>query len=365
MSNFLKEGINDPGILKCVFMAGGPGSGKSTIASNLFGIAPAIKNSSLSSFGLKVLNSDIAYEYLLRKNGIDPKNIALISKVNPEKAFQLFSPLNPDSYFSKAKKITDSIKNAYFSGRLGLIVDGTGRNFDSIKDKKEEIEKLGYDTAMVFVYTDLETALNRNRNRDRQLADDVVIDTYDHTISNLKKYQSLFKNNFFLVDTSPNKKIEDGIKKATARFVTTPIKNPIGRRWLKFNTMKKHTNNLTEKLDLFLEKNVPTDPSKWNYWKNQAKKKFDVYPSAYANGWAAKMYKKAGGGWKTEESFLRENDHEVGMAQNHLNAIIQDASELKNKIGDMEINLPGWIQDHISQAYNYLKQATDGYHEIE
>ena len=53
-----------------------------------------------------------------------------------------------------------------------------------------------------------------------------------------------------------------------------------------------------KKLDMFLEKNVPTDKSKWAYYKSQAKKKFDVYPSAYANGWAAKQYKAAGGGWK-------------------------------------------------------------------
>ena len=53
-----------------------------------------------------------------------------------------------------------------------------------------------------------------------------------------------------------------------------------------------------EKLQMFLEKNVPTNPSKWSYYKAQAKKKFDVYPSAYANAWAAKQYKAAGGGWK-------------------------------------------------------------------
>jgi len=53
-----------------------------------------------------------------------------------------------------------------------------------------------------------------------------------------------------------------------------------------------------EKINLFVEKNVPTNPSKWSYYKSQAKKKFDVYPSAYANGWAAKQYKAAGGGWK-------------------------------------------------------------------
>ena len=60
--------------------------------------------------------------------------------------------------------------------------------------------------------------------------------------------------------------------------------------------MEESTNE--QKLNLFLEKNVPTDASKWSYYKSQAKKKFDVYPSAYANAWAAKQYKAAGGGWK-------------------------------------------------------------------
>ena len=60
--------------------------------------------------------------------------------------------------------------------------------------------------------------------------------------------------------------------------------------------MEETTNE--QKLNLFLEKNVPTDASKWSYYKSQAKKKFDVYPSAYANAWAAKKYKVAGGGWK-------------------------------------------------------------------
>ena len=53
-----------------------------------------------------------------------------------------------------------------------------------------------------------------------------------------------------------------------------------------------------KKIETLMEKNCPTDASKWSYYKSQAKKKFDVYPSAYANGWAAKQYKGAGGSWK-------------------------------------------------------------------
>ena len=59
--------------------------------------------------------------------------------------------------------------------------------------------------------------------------------------------------------------------------------------------------NTLNKKNIVAEKNVPTNPSKWQYYVSQAKKKFDVYPSAYANGWASKQYKAAGGGWKTEE----------------------------------------------------------------
>jgi hypothetical protein len=65
---------------------------------------------------------------------------------------------------------------------------------------------------------------------------------------------------------------------------------------------------LEEKLTLFLEKNTPTDSGKWSYAVSQAKEKFDVYPSAYANAWAAKKYKELGGGWRTEESLVKEDN---------------------------------------------------------
>ena len=65
--------------------------------------------------------------------------------------------------------------------------------------------------------------------------------------------------------------------------------------------------SITESIDLE-EKNVPTNPKLWSQAKALAKKKFDVYPSAYANGWAAKWYKSKGGSWKKEESVEIEED---------------------------------------------------------
>lgn len=57
-------------------------------------------------------------------------------------------------------------------------------------------------------------------------------------------------------------------------------------------------------------------------------------------------------------------DHEVSMAQNQLDSIIKNATELKTKIGESEINLPGWIQDHITNSENYIEQANTGYHKL-
>ena len=59
-----------------------------------------------------------------------------------------------------------------------------------------------------------------------------------------------------------------------------------------------------------------------------------------------------------------EQDHEVSMAQNSLDAIIKNATELKQKLGEMEKNVPGWIQDHITNSENYIEQANSGYHEL-
>jgi hypothetical protein len=53
-----------------------------------------------------------------------------------------------------------------------------------------------------------------------------------------------------------------------------------------------------EAMEIDESKNCPTDSGKWAASKAAAKAKFDVYPSAYANGWAAKNYKSKGGGWK-------------------------------------------------------------------
>ena len=131
--NILNEGVDDPGILKCIFLAGGPGSGKSRVAGDLFGIAEI---SSFSEAGYKLINSDTAFESQLRKSGIDPKDLGKIEKENPELWKHITE--DPNGQREKGKKITQAQKAFYEEGRLGMIVDGTGDDTAKIKKQKDQ-----------------------------------------------------------------------------------------------------------------------------------------------------------------------------------------------------------------------------------
>ena len=88
-------------------------------------------------------------------------------------------------------------------GRLGLIIDGTAKDVEKTKRQKDELESLGYDTMMVFVNTNMEVAQDRNKQRDRQLPDEMVVQMWHAVQDNLMKFQQLFGNqNFYLVDNS-------------------------------------------------------------------------------------------------------------------------------------------------------------------
>jgi pyruvate/2-oxoglutarate dehydrogenase complex dihydrolipoamide acyltransferase (E2) component len=61
---------------------------------------------------------------------------------------------------------------------------------------------------------------------------------------------------------------------------------------------------------------------------------------------------------------LKEGDHEVAMAVSSLEDIAKAIVELRQQLGNTERNIPGWIQDHIAKAENYIEQAAQGFHEI-
>ena len=238
LEQMIIEGVDDPGILKCIFMAGGPGSGKSFTAMEIFGIDKKLK-SSFSSFGLKSVNSDSAFEAGLRKNGIDPKDLARIEKEDAELWDKITA--TPGGIRDRAKQLTAKQKKFYEAGRLGMIIDGTGHVYSKIQKSKKHAESLGYDTYMVFVNTSLEVAKERNEKRDRVLPDDLLEKSWKDVQNNLGKFQNLFGGNFRIVDNTVYKPIAKEVQKAVNKFVRKPVYNPIGKKWIETaRTLKKN-----------------------------------------------------------------------------------------------------------------------------
>ena len=229
LEQMIIEGVDDPGILKCVFMAGGPGSGKSFTAMEIFGIDKKLK-SSFSSYGLKSVNSDSAFEAGLKKNGIDPKDLARIEAEEPELWDKITA--TPGGIRDRAKQLTAKQKQFYEAGRLGMIIDGTGHVYSKIAKNKKHAESLGYDTYMVFVNTSLEVAQERNQKRDRVLPEDLLEKSWKDVQNNLGKFQNLFGGNFRIVDNTVYKPIAGQVQKAVNSFIRKKVYNPIGKKWI-------------------------------------------------------------------------------------------------------------------------------------
>ncbi len=223
----LNEGVYDPGILKAFFMAGGPGSGKSYVATEIFDFPKGAVSSVSYATGLKLVNNDNAFEKGLKDAGYSPSDLAKLAK-NPEEWSKVMAIRD------KAKNATRRMQNNYIGGRLGQVIDGTGKNFDKIKGHRRLYQDLGYDTYMVFVNTSLEIALERNQMRERKLEDSMVEKMWKDVQDNLGKFQKLFgADRMLIVDNSEyGGNILQQIEKQVSKHLNKPIKNPLGKRWI-------------------------------------------------------------------------------------------------------------------------------------
>ena len=138
---YLQEGLYDPNIFKAFFLAGGPGSGKTFVTRGAFG-----------GTGLRVINSDQAFENALKKNNLSLKMPDSESEAR-------------DMLRARAKATSDKTLDLSIKGRLGMVIDGTGRDYDKINLQTSLLKQLGYDCYMIFVNTSLDVALERNRRR--------------------------------------------------------------------------------------------------------------------------------------------------------------------------------------------------------
>ena len=210
----LSEGLYDPNIFKAFFLAGGPGSGKSFVARNVF-----------SGTGLKLVNSDIILENSLKKAGLS------MSMPDEEQYFR-------DMLRTRAKAIVDNQIDLYVKGRLGLVIDATGRDYNIISRQFSALQLLGYDCYMVFVNTSLEVALERNAKRERVVPEYITKNSWQTVQDNIGRFQNLFGlSNFVVVDNSQSEQelvtqTMNKVNSVVRRFLGTPIKSYIAKRWM-------------------------------------------------------------------------------------------------------------------------------------
>ena len=231
LKTFLDEGVFDPSIFKAIFLAGGPGSGKSYIAGK-----------TTVGMGLKLVNSDETLERLLKKHNV-PLDFSTMSPDQTAKKDMLRTRAK-ELTFGQMKVKAFKGKGAldhYIAGRLGLVIDGTGKDFDDIHRQASYLKKMGYDTYMIFVNTSEQVAQQRNLELPRKLRPEKVKEFWLSVQQNIGKFQAYFRpSNFIVVDN--NKAGEDVFKQVSKRIrklVGKKVTNPIAQQWIAFQMQSR------------------------------------------------------------------------------------------------------------------------------
>ena len=212
----LQEGVYDPNIFKAFFLAGGPGSGKSYVVRRTTG-----------GTGLKVVNSDDAFESLLKKAGLSLKM--------PPEEFE-----RKEKVRAHAKELTAKRQANYLDGRLGLIIDGTGRQSNKILRQKASLEELGYDTYMIFVNTSIDVALQRNEKRARSLQSSFVIKSWKDVQSNIGAFNNMFRKGFIVVDNNDaDEDVFQSVWKRVQGLLRKKVTNTRAQNWIASELAKK------------------------------------------------------------------------------------------------------------------------------
>ena len=208
----LQEGVYDPNIFKAFFLAGGPGSGKSYVVAR-----------TTAMFGMRIVNSDDVFESLIKKAGMN-MDMRNYSGKDLERR---------DVIRGRAKEITKLRQANYIEGRLGLIIDGTGKDYAKIEKQMRGLQQLGYDNHMIFVNTSLDVALARNEKRPRKLPEKLVVSSWNNVQKNIGKFSQLFQKGFIIVDNNdPDEDVITGVFKRVRSLANKKVQNGIAKAWI-------------------------------------------------------------------------------------------------------------------------------------
>ena len=208
----LQEGVYDPNIFKAFFLAGGPGSGKSYVVKK-----------TTAMFGMRIVNSDDVFESLIKKAGMN-MDMRNYSGKDLERR---------DEIRGRAKEITKLRQANYIEGRLGLIIDGTGKDYAKIEKQMRGLQQLGYDNHMIFVNTSLDVALARNEKRPRKLPEKLVVSSWNNVQKNIGKFSQLFQKGFIIVDNNdPDENVITDVFKRVRSLANKKVQNGIAKAWI-------------------------------------------------------------------------------------------------------------------------------------
>ena len=209
----LQEGLQDPNIFKAFFLAGGPGSGKSYVV-----------RSTTGGTGLRIVNSDDLFEKYLKDAGFD---MDMSTKKAEREAEER------DKMRKRAKQLTKKRQANYLEGRIGLIIDGTGKDYEKIAKQATQLKQLGYDVHMIFVNTSLDTALERNAKIERTEPTDDATRSWKDVQRNIGKFSQYFRQNFVVVDNNNSEEdVMTPVFKQIKGLLKKPVKSPIAREWV-------------------------------------------------------------------------------------------------------------------------------------
>jgi len=214
--NDLQEGLNDPNIFKAFFLAGGPGSGKSYVVRKTTG-----------GTGLRIVNSDDVFEKYLKDAGLEMDMRTRQAEREEEER---------DKLRKRAKTLTKKRQANYLEGRIGLIIDGTGKDYDKIAKQSIQLRQLGYDTHMIFVNTSLDVALARNAKRERSVSNSVATNSWRAVQSNIGKFSQHFRQNFIVVDNNDadatDPQVFNDVFKQIKGLLKKKVKSPLAKQWV-------------------------------------------------------------------------------------------------------------------------------------
>ena len=231
----LTEGINDPSLFKVVFVVGGPGSGKSYVSERL----------GLRALGFVPINSDIAFEYLMQKKGLD---FAMPPEEQDER----------DIARARAKELTKKKEELAIDGRLGLIIDGTGDSWEKFVSIRNRLETLlGYESFLVFVDTSLDLALYRNQMRERKVPNKIVVKKWEQAQSNLTMYKLQFDKWAVIKNDSQSSEKIEKVHKQIASWARKMPTNKQAQQWIKQQKQPSLTTEASGYIPSNKEKNDP------------------------------------------------------------------------------------------------------------